>query len=210
MSFRKLSSAVLLLITLVLENSLATAESKTFRFAATAAPTFRFVGGDLPCEVTAYLSGDFTLVSDGITNAAVLELSRVTMHSAQTELFGTPYVYPEQHFCNGLCESIEGSTLASIMPGIDSEITGLRVGPGQYRFGPELTDNNDFMREFVLNISPSSNDIFGSSLFYGDDGPSYFITGSVVAVPEPSAQLLSAMAFVTCVCLRCRDLIGRV
>lgn len=185
------------------------AEIRTYSFTADAEPHFRYVSGDLICEVAAQLTGEFTIAFEESSGEATLRLSGVTLGPTHTEAFGEPFAYGEGHFCNDFSDSLDSALLTESMPGVDIAISGARVSATEFQFGPILTDDRFFMREITLRESGSSASLSGSSVFYGTDGPSYFLQGSLVRVPELATLSLSAIAVgVTLISQRRRYLRG--
>jgi hypothetical protein len=179
---------VAILLTAYCGERLAAAASVTYKF-ADQAPSYRYVSGDLICEVEAFLQGFVTVSTDDETDEATLQFVDVTLNSPRTLLFGMPYEYGEGHSCRIFAESLHGSALAAFMPGIDSAIAGMQVTPTTLEYGPSLTDDGRYMREFTL---VSLDRLTGSSIFYGEDGSNFFIDASLIAVPEPETAFSMA------------------
>jgi hypothetical protein len=161
----------------------ATAATGTFRFESTE-PAFRYVSGDLPCEISFSLSGKVSLLTDESTSDIQLDFHEVRLHSPQT-ICGGPY-------CDG--SDLDGTLLTSSPRGFDTAVSGERLNGTDYHFGPSLSDDSRYLREFSLTVGSESIRLIGSSLFYGADGGSYFIDGSLVSVPEPSGTSLVILA----------------
>jgi hypothetical protein len=103
-----------------------------------------------------------------------------------------PSVYGEEYFCSEFADSLNGAAVTNVLPGILSAVPGQQVGTRKFKFGPALS--NDFKWEYVVSIDSENSRVVGSSVFYGDDGPSKFLHASISLVPEPSAAQSLAVA----------------
>jgi len=165
----------------------------TYRFESSAEPSFRYVSGDLPCEILAHLSGHVSIATEEDSGKAQLRLVDVLIHSAHTE-YGDSY-------CDA--DIFEGVMLSSISGGFDTAIPGERLTPLDIQFGPSLSENwPKYMRQFTFTVGPDSLRLSGSSIFYGDDGGSYSINGLLLPVPEAAAGNLIMIAFAIAACCR--------
>lgn len=188
------TSVVAIILASFLWQTRAVGETTTYRLLQEE-PAFRYVSGDLPCEIAAFLQGTIIITTDIDSGIATLQFADVTMHSAYTTEFGVPHVYPEGHYCREHAESMEGAALTSIMPGVDVPIVGTRLSTTEFVFGPSLTEDRSYMREFAIE---DATHLFGSSIFYGEDGGNYYIDAVLVVVPEPASVTLLVTAVVLC------------
>jgi hypothetical protein len=170
---------------LVFNSSFANAAITRYRFEPTEDPSFRYVSGDLPCQIAAQLAGQVSVFLDDDSGDAELRFLDVLIDSPFSET-------PEHTYCDP--EYFEQFPMLSTHGGFDSTITGERITPTNFSFGPALSDDSQYRLEFTLTASSGSYVLSGSSVFNGDDGPSFFIDGVLAPVPEPPALIVSIVA----------------
>jgi hypothetical protein len=190
---RRFSVSIAVVVAVLLAQSAVAAESITYRVLQES-PSFMYVSGDLPCDVEAFLRGHVSIFTNADSQEAILDLSNLTLHFAQTLVFGMPFEYPEGHYCSEFAQSLEDSTLSSVVPGLNTPLLGNHVTTTKFVFGPSHTDDQAFVLQFTLD--EFNLGLNGSAIFNGDDGPSYFIDARLMVVPEPGAYTLATMPVV--------------
>lgn len=193
---RRLSISIAVIVAVLLAQSPVAAGSITYRVLQEF-PSFMYMSGDLPCDVGAYLRGHVSIFTNYDSQEVFLDLSNLTLHSAQTLVFGIPFEYPDGHYCSEFVQSLEDSTLSSVVPGLNTPSLGSHVTTTQFVFGPSLTDDQAFVVQFTLD--ESNLGLIGSVMFNGADGPNYFIDAQLMVVPEPGTCTLAAMPVVAIV-----------
>jgi len=154
-----------------------------FRFADAGSAAYRYVSGDLPFEATAELTGQLVLEYDTEAGDASITMIEGSLHSPQQIVGGDL----------GGTDWLQGADLEVEVPGIFDGMTGVRTSAFEFAFGPRLTADGLYRTDFVLSIDPADFRLSGNAEFNGSDGPTMFLNAPLVAVPEPTSIISSAI-----------------